>query len=218
MRHAILSAAERVFSREGEAGLSIRRLAEEIDYSPSAIYKYFASKDELLDALKEAFFERLMSGVDEARLATLPFLQRARECISLYVAKAIERPFHYAAAFSSVACGQYDNDHPKWDEFSRTHKGRAFMVIVRLVSEGQRAGTVDPSLDPYRTAKSLWASMHGLAMLIIHMPQFSVMTPDCCRGETPESFVAYHTSMLLRGLEARSVNPSSGSCNGHDQS
>ena len=60
VRESIISAAERVFAKEGEEGLSIRRLADEIDYSPSAIYKYFGSKEELIDELKEAFFERLL--------------------------------------------------------------------------------------------------------------------------------------------------------------
>ena len=55
VRQTILEAAERVFAEEGYEGLSIRRLAEEIDYSPSAIYKYFASKTELVGCLKEAF-------------------------------------------------------------------------------------------------------------------------------------------------------------------
>ena len=56
IRARILSAAEQVFAREGVDGLSIRRLAENIDYSPAAIYKYFKSKDELVDELKETFF------------------------------------------------------------------------------------------------------------------------------------------------------------------
>ena len=56
VREAILAAAERMFAKEGESGLSIRRLAEEIDYSPSAIYKYFGSKEELLEELKDSFF------------------------------------------------------------------------------------------------------------------------------------------------------------------
>ena len=60
VRGAILEAAERVFAVEGEAGLSIRRIADEIDYSPAAIYKYFGSKDELIDELKEAFFGRIL--------------------------------------------------------------------------------------------------------------------------------------------------------------
>ena len=43
VRGAILDAAEKVFAEEGETGLSIRRIADEIDYSPAAIYKYFSS-------------------------------------------------------------------------------------------------------------------------------------------------------------------------------
>ena len=39
VRDAIVSAAEEIFAEEGEAGLSMRRIAERIDYSPAALYK-----------------------------------------------------------------------------------------------------------------------------------------------------------------------------------
>ena len=79
MRGAILEAAERVFSVEGEAGLSIRRLAEEIDYSPSAIYKYFGSKDELVDELKEQLADAgvLIAPVGPANAQSLLEVRRA---------------------------------------------------------------------------------------------------------------------------------------------
>ncbi len=44
VRDAIIEAAEDLFTKEGEQGISMRRLAEAIDYSPAAIYKYFDSK------------------------------------------------------------------------------------------------------------------------------------------------------------------------------
>ena len=79
VRARILSAAERVFAREGASGLSIRRLAETIDYSPAAIYKYFSSKDELVDELKETFFELILENVNRIVDTSTPFAERARD-------------------------------------------------------------------------------------------------------------------------------------------
>ncbi|MBR9807760.1 MAG: TetR/AcrR family transcriptional regulator [Alphaproteobacteria bacterium] len=204
VRDSIIAAAEKVFAREGESGLSIRRLAEEIDYSPSAIYKYFESKEELIDQLKEAFFERLMDRVDTSSNADRPFEDRARACLITYVETATNRPYHYAAAFSSIE--QKDECTPaapkNWDEFMTTNKGKAFSVLVNMVEEGQALGMFDRALEPVHAAKSLWASLHGLAQLVIHVPHFERLIPDDGSATTTD-FITFHANLLIRGLQAR---------------
>lgn len=214
VRAAILDAAERVFSTEGEAGLSIRRLADEIDYSPAAIYKYFGSKEELLDELKESFFERLMSTVDKAALTSLPFEARAHHCFARYVETAIARPHHYAAAFSSTTDTVPADDGAYWSQFEKSHKGQAFMIVVGLVREGQEIGVFDTSFDPFIAAKSLWASMHGIALLLIHLPGFPVNLPTPERGLDTAAFIQFHAALLFRSLCAAPVSPA---CSGQGQ-
>lgn len=211
VRAAILEAAERVFSVEGEAGLSIRRLADEIDYSPAAIYKYFGSKDELLDELKESFFERLMSTVDRASLASLPFEERVCQCFAKYVETAIARPHHYAAAFSSADEPQdSDSDGPHhWDEFETSNKGQAFLIVAGLVEEGQASGVFDPSFDRVIAAKSLWASLHGLALLLIHLPGFPELLPVPGSRLDTAAFIRFHSGLLYRSLCRRPLPPAS---------
>ncbi len=201
VRVAIIAAAEKVFSREGEAGLSIRRLAEEIDYSPSAIYKYFGSKEELLDELKEAFFERLMSRINRSELDALPFDARAIACLSTYIKVATERPHHYAAAFSSPPGVVHGARKPEmdWTTFGATRKGQAFGILLDMVSDGQSSGHVDPRLDHVGAAKSVWASLHGLALLLIHLPDFTDML-TAPRPDARDAFICFHAEMILRSL------------------
>ncbi len=201
VRGSIIAAAERVFSREGEAGLSIRRLAEEIDYSPSAIYKYFGSKEELIDELKEAFFERLLSRVDRTQLETMPFEARSLACLSTYIDVATERPHHYAAAFSSVPGDQSANAKPimTWADFCATRKGQAFDILLKMVAEGQASGHFDPDLDRVSAARSVWASLHGLAQLLIHLPSLADLLPSP-RTNARSDFVNFHAQMILRSL------------------
>lgn len=208
VRGAILAAAERVFSLEGEAGLSIRRLAEEIDYSPSAIYKYFGSKDELVDELKEAFFERLMQSVGRIAHDQLSFDERIHRCFRTYIDVAIERPHHYLAAFSTrVASVHPDPADGAWAEFQQTFKGQAFGTVVTVVEEGQSLGAFDRALDPVHAAKSLWASMHGLAHLLICYPGLPQMIPVPERAMTADTFIAFHVCMLVRSLRSDPLNP-----------
>ncbi|MEZ5997934.1 MAG: TetR/AcrR family transcriptional regulator [Hyphomonas sp.] len=181
--------------------MSIRRLAEEIDYSPSAIYKYFGSKEELLDELKEAFFKRLLVQVDRVSGGVTTFDQRARSCVTTYVETAIERPHHYAAAFSSIpAPDEAEHRAPvAWEDFIQSRKGRAFKILVDMVQEGQANGTFDTSISPVMAAKSVWAASHGLALLLIHIPKFAGMQP-CGGSMSREEFVAFHADIIMRGL------------------
>src|SRR3979409_83638 len=53
VRRAILDAARDLFVIEGFQNVSIRKIAERIEYSPAAIYGYFPSKDDIFFALAE---------------------------------------------------------------------------------------------------------------------------------------------------------------------
>ena len=59
VRQAILDAARDLFVTEGYRNVSIRKIAERIEYSPAAIYSYFPSKDDIFFALAEEGFRRL---------------------------------------------------------------------------------------------------------------------------------------------------------------
>src|SRR5262244_2779166 len=81
VRRAILDAARELFVTEGFQHVSIRKIAERIEYSPAAIYSYFASKDDIFFALAEDGFRLLGSPADHAaseglkRLSPLERLQ-----------------------------------------------------------------------------------------------------------------------------------------------
>src|ERR1700757_4201674 len=59
VRRAILDAARELFVSEGYQNVSIRKIAERIEYSPAAIYGYFPSKDDIFFALAEEGFRLL---------------------------------------------------------------------------------------------------------------------------------------------------------------
>ena len=58
---AILDAARDLFVAEGYQNVSIRKIAERIEYSPAAIYSYFPSKDDIFLALAEEGFRMLFA-------------------------------------------------------------------------------------------------------------------------------------------------------------
>jgi AcrR family transcriptional regulator len=64
---AILDAARDLFVAEGYNNVSIRKIAERIEYSPAAIYSYFPSKDDIFLALAEEGFQMLVRSAECAR-------------------------------------------------------------------------------------------------------------------------------------------------------
>ena len=53
VRRKILNAARTLFLNESDANVSMRKIAEQIEYSPGAIYSYFTSKEDIFFALAE---------------------------------------------------------------------------------------------------------------------------------------------------------------------
>jgi AcrR family transcriptional regulator len=201
VRDSIIEAAERVFASEGIEGLSIRRLAEEIDYSPSAIYKYFSSKTELIGCLKEAFFDRLIRNIEKAMdVAGEPDYRFVHDCVKTYVATALEKPHHYVAAFSGATTpatqgAEVDDE----TDFGEPNHSIAFNMLCDQISRGVDAGIFRSDLDCHMAAKSVAVSMHGLSMFMINMPGVCEALPDG-RIIDSQKFIDFHSELLVRGI------------------
>jgi len=79
VRQAIFEAARDLFVAEGYRNVSIRKIAERIEYSPAAIYSYFPSKDDIFYVLAEEGFRRLDEKVRRALGHEDP-IQEVRAC------------------------------------------------------------------------------------------------------------------------------------------
>src|SRR5258705_13821865 len=93
VHRAILDAARELFVRDGYQNVSIRKIAERIEYSPAAIYGYFPSKDDIFFALAEEGF-RLLHGdrASYTALETLPPIERIRVIFSRLYQYSCEHP------------------------------------------------------------------------------------------------------------------------------
>ena len=63
LRQSILAASRQIAAREGWQAVSMRKVAEQIEYSPPTIYEHFASKEALLLELMREGFRLLMERV-----------------------------------------------------------------------------------------------------------------------------------------------------------
>src|SRR5262245_28870023 len=102
VRRSILDAARELFTAEGFHQVSIRKIAERIEYSPAAIYSYFPSKDDIFFALAEEGF-RLLGGprhpAHQAELAALAPLDRVRAIFWHFWEFSKQHPQYFALMF-----------------------------------------------------------------------------------------------------------------------
>src|SRR6185436_4280529 len=95
---SILSAARDLFIAEGYQSVSIRKIAEKIEYSPAAIYSYFASKDDIFLALADEGFHRLDAKVKSAMVLGDP-LETVRSCWYAFYEFSKEQPEYFDLMF-----------------------------------------------------------------------------------------------------------------------
>lgn len=96
-RERILAAARKAFERHGLEGLSLREVAAKVGITPMAIYRHFANKEALVDAL-------VLDALDEwsARVAALPAaagLAKVEQMGEAVLDFALSQPRRFEAAF-----------------------------------------------------------------------------------------------------------------------
>lgn len=190
VRDAIVEAAEEIFAEEGEAGLSMRRIAERIDYSPAAIYKYFDSKEALFDEIREQFFERLLKRMQQvsAEVTEGPCLNGA--CLRAYVETGLEQPSHYRLAFTNY----FHEDRLDEDSFAFAAASHLEQTIAQTMDEGWFE-----KCEPGLAAAAVWAGAHGLTMLAVTVPGFPDGKPGC-EGTTLDDVIDFQAKMIMRGM------------------
>lgn len=190
VRDAIVEAAEEIFAEEGEAGLSMRRIAERIDYSPAALYKYFDSKEALFDEIREQFFERLLMRMRAVSEAVEEGPRLTGDCLRAYVETGLEQPSHYRLAFTNY----FHKDRLDEDSFAFA----AATHLEDMIAQSMAEGWFD-KVDPGLAAAGVWASAHGLTMLAVTVPGFPDGKPGC-EGTTLDEVIDFQARLVMRGM------------------
>ena len=159
---AILDAARDLFVAEGYPNVSIRKIADRIEYSPAAIYSYFQSKDDIFFALAEEGFHLLFSsaemkddpGTDGLEAVRAPFLH-------LYQFSR-RHPEYFALMFMDRTVPRISQN---WERFSfvATMKGHVTNRIKGAIDDGHLpAGT-----DPLAVFRILSAAVVGASVMLL---------------------------------------------------
>jgi AcrR family transcriptional regulator len=185
LRRKILEAARELLLREGCEAVTMRRIAEAIEYSPTAIYHHFEDKDDVIHTLCREDFGRLLAALQEAPAPPDP-LTALRQLGQAYARFALQHPDHYRVMFLTKP----GHEH----ELSGDDPGlRAFQVLQGAIQAAMDAGLLVPD-DAAASAQVSWAMLHGaVALLITYPPHMFPGSPP------PDDFVERVLETGLRG-------------------
>jgi AcrR family transcriptional regulator len=165
-RIEILEAAERIFVADGYEGATIRKIADEVGVSSTALYMHFHDKDEILHEICAGAMQALLDQNSEIAARPLDAVTRVRLLLEAYVRMGLEHPNAYRLVFCtsprSAAAGPIQT---ATSEIASQCYARYRGVVQAIAAEGRlRIGDVDSA------SLALWAACHGLVALMITRP------------------------------------------------
>lgn len=205
LRQLILDTARKLFADKGFESVSMRAIADAIEYSPTAIYLYFPDKEALFRQICHADFASLAQAFQRIGRIDDP-VERIRHVGRAYVRFGIAHPQHYRLMFMTPMNFELG---PEEREAMGDPSRDGYAFLRQCVQDAVADGAFcDEHRDVELLCQTLWAAMHGVTALQITHGN------DPCTDWCPvESRISLMGEAVLRGLckpgrfDARRVVP-----------
>lgn len=170
-RQQIIDAANACFTRNGFHQATMQQICAEAQLSPGAVYRYFASKDEIIEAICEEGLQRSMD--------LIPAAPDSSDTLTA-VNDLVDRFFALLQGPDFLLCSL---DVELWAEALRNPRihailRRSFEAICQrfagLVRESQQEGAFNPSLDAEAIAQTAISLFQGLILQKLLDPDLDV--------------------------------------------
>ena len=185
VREAILNAARELFLVEGFRNVSVRKIAERIEYSPAAIYSYFASKDDIFFALAEEGYHLLADRCTQVLADVSDPLDALRRALWAFYEFSKEHPEYFELMFLDRSVPSLAQDIERFEFFQHT-TARGEAAVRALIDRG----VFKPTLDPAAALHVLWASLIGPAAVRLNGRLAPGENPDALAHDILESVLA----------------------------
>ena len=205
LRRALLDAALQLLTEQDLAGLTLREVARRAGVSEAAPYHYFASKAALVEVLVVETLQQLAQALQEAAQtsAGTPLDQLMATGVA-YVCFAVEHrasfQILYRPELRHPARPQPDADGMARSSIDQAGRA-AYQVLLDAIMACQQAGVVVAG-DPLPLALTAWATVHGLAQLLLDGVVGAEIIPSGTLPTAPH-LASIVTATLAQGLVIR---------------
>ncbi|SRR6266853_1334398 len=196
VRGSILDAARELFVSEGYRNVSIRKIAEKIEYSPAAIYGYFPSKDDIFYALAEDGF-RLLHTRDNAAALDAEFnklepIERIKAIFWRLYEFSRQHPQYFELMFLDRSVPRINQGYERF-AFARQMKSHLIGQIQAAID----AGALPSHLDANVVFRLLTMGLLGAAMMRL--------SDRLGPGENADTLARDVLAVTVRGLQSSSA-------------
>lgn len=164
-RAEILEAAERLFVECGYEGATIRKIADEVGVSSTALYMHFRDKSQILSEICEAGFAKLIAVTEAIEAGGSAPEQVLRSKMRAYADFGFENPNAYRLIYLTRP-GEAGSAEDVARRVGRGLFERLRQPLVDLHAEGRL------KRDPDVAAQIIWAGVHGVVSLMLTKPYF----------------------------------------------
>lgn len=194
-RELILSAAREMFASEGFEAVTMRAIADRIEYTPTALYHHFPSKQALVAELCERDFMTLAKIFYSAAEIADP-VERMYAIGRTYLSFAEEHPSQYRFMFMTVL-PPMEHEPGYLDRAKRSPEHNAYLFLRDACQAAIDAGRLRPEYsDADLIAQIMWSTIHGLVSLRI-VKQHDEWIPWRDLRESAESAMRSHMQGML---------------------
>lgn len=190
LRQALIDRAREILAERGHDQFSLNEVARRAGVSTAAPYRHFSGRDDLLAAVAEQGYSTLFENLERATANTADPSERVLRLGGAYVRFAHEHPDLFVTMFRSRPGGE-----ASIVAFS------CFDLLLHAVRDAQDSGAI-PASPANVMARSIWATLHGLAVLHLQRPHENFGMADA-----PESLAASSLTVLLGLQSGATTNP-----------
>lgn len=159
----LIEAAARLLESSGDAHLlTLTAVAREAGIATPSIYRHFANRNELVEAVVADRFGRLDEALVEATAGARDPAEALRACCDAYCRFGLDHPGHYQVLFSASL--GLDPDRPG-DRPGERVFGRLVAAVQACIDAGAAR---QPDAD--MIAVSIWVALHGIVSLRTSRP------------------------------------------------
>jgi len=154
-RAEILEAAERIFVAEGYEGATIRKIADEVGVSSTALYMHFQDKGCILAEICERTFENLLARNSEIAQKPLDAVVRTRMMLDAYMRWGLGHPNAYQLVYCT-----HNPTAQSLPEATAELSAQCYDTFAGVVREVAASGRLRTG-DGESAAQALWMPSHG---------------------------------------------------------
>ena len=204
-KQLILDAATQVFRGKCVGQATMGEIASVAELSKGTLYLYFKSKEDLLLALANRMLDQVFDACMAANKENIhqQATDRFAAMLLAYADVVQSNEDQFRAMVAKLTLGTPEDVESPEFLGHRERVSRVMNLLMEVLREGHRDGSVQATLDPVGTALEAWGGLVGVLLISFNFEHVQRRVPDQIASN---NLVSPFVSIFTRGLRDASLD------------